>query len=116
MMWKRRRRRKRSAPRSFVCPHCGAEVRAGASSCPECGSDESTGWAVDADLAGADIPEGYGNGYGGDDDFDYDDFIAQEFGSRRSDRSRTTFFGLPITLILALLIAVLLAAFLVWGV
>ncbi len=31
----------------FICPFCGALVPLGASSCPECGSDESTGWSDD---------------------------------------------------------------------
>ena len=29
----------------FICPHCGAEVPAGAAACPQCGSDEETGWS-----------------------------------------------------------------------
>ena len=27
------------------CSHCGAAIPAGAPACPECGSDDSTGWA-----------------------------------------------------------------------
>ena len=27
------------------CPHCGASLPRGASACPDCGSDEQTGWA-----------------------------------------------------------------------
>jgi hypothetical protein len=64
----------------FVCPHCGAEVRAGARACPECGSDEATGWAEDADKWAAGIPAGYG----GEDDFDYEEFVRREFGGRRA--------------------------------
>lgn len=29
----------------FICPHCEAEVPLGAAACPECGSDEKTGWS-----------------------------------------------------------------------
>lgn len=29
----------------FSCPICGARVRIGARACPECGSDEQTGWS-----------------------------------------------------------------------
>jgi len=29
----------------FSCPHCEAKVPANARACPECGSDEQTGWA-----------------------------------------------------------------------
>lgn len=31
----------------FVCPFCGALVLVGAPACPECGSDEFTGWSDD---------------------------------------------------------------------
>lgn len=34
----------------FICPHCGARVNSDAIVCPECGSDETTGWAEDADY------------------------------------------------------------------
>lgn len=33
----------------FVCPNCYADVPWNAASCPECGSDEETGWAEDAE-------------------------------------------------------------------
>jgi hypothetical protein len=32
----------------FICPHCGAEVPADALACPECGSDDETGWSENA--------------------------------------------------------------------
>jgi hypothetical protein len=77
--------RRRSSKRDdfFVCPHCGADVPARARACPECGSDESTGWAEDADKWGADIP----TGYAADEEFDYDDFIRREFGTREHSLS-----------------------------
>jgi hypothetical protein len=28
-----------------ICEHCGAEIPRRAAACPECGSDETTGWA-----------------------------------------------------------------------
>jgi hypothetical protein len=31
--------------KTFACPFCGAEVPAGAAACPECGSDDQTGWS-----------------------------------------------------------------------
>jgi hypothetical protein len=31
----------------FICPVCGTEVPVKALACPECGSDESTGWSED---------------------------------------------------------------------
>ncbi len=54
-----------------TCPHCGAELPEGAKSCPECGSDEQTGWSEQATASGLDLP---------DQKFDYDDFVKREFG------------------------------------
>jgi hypothetical protein len=34
----------------FTCPHCGAQVPSNATACPECGSDEETGWSENADY------------------------------------------------------------------
>lgn len=36
------------------CPHCGAELKAGAKVCHNCGSDEETGWSDMTYLDGAD--------------------------------------------------------------
>jgi hypothetical protein len=55
-----------------ICPNCGAEVPPQAKACPECGSDEQTGWSEQARYDGLDLP---------DDKFDYDDFVKREFGS-----------------------------------
>jgi uncharacterized OB-fold protein len=32
----------------FTCPNCGADVPIMAKACPECGSDEDTGWSEEA--------------------------------------------------------------------
>jgi len=55
----------------MVCPHCGAEVPPRAKACPECGSDDKTGWSEEAQAGGLDLP---------DDNFDYDDYLKREFG------------------------------------
>ena len=34
----------------FTCPHCDAEVPFDANVCPECGSDEHTGWSEEAEY------------------------------------------------------------------
>jgi uncharacterized membrane protein YvbJ len=62
-----------------VCPVCGADVPAGAKSCPDCGACEKTGWSDDAASDGLDLP---------DDEFDYGRFVAEEFGKgpRKSGR------------------------------
>ncbi len=57
-----------------ICPNCGAEVPRDARSCPECGSDEQTGWSQETRADGLDLPE---------ENFDYEDFVAREFGSRK---------------------------------
>jgi len=53
-----------------VCPNCGEILPSSAKACPECGSDENTGWS---ETAGADrlgLPDG---------NFDYDEFVKEEF-------------------------------------
>ena len=55
-----------------ACPVCGVDVPRGALACPECGADHNSGWREDADAYDAvDLP---------DQDFDYDEFIREEFG------------------------------------
>jgi len=60
-----------------TCPNCGADVPRKARSCPECGADEKTGWAEDA----------YASGLGIDDEkeFNYDNFVKEEFGGDTRD-------------------------------
>jgi hypothetical protein len=53
------------------CPNCGAEVLRNAKVCPECGSDEKTGWSETAYAGGLGLP---------DEDFDYDGFVKEELG------------------------------------
>lgn len=62
-----------SAPES--CPNCGAEVPRHALACPGCGADESTGWNERAKSQSLDLP---------DDEFDYDEFVKEEFGAKQS--------------------------------
>jgi uncharacterized membrane protein YvbJ len=58
-------------PPPEICPQCGAEVPPNALACPECGSDYETGWSEDADAQRLGLP---------DDNFDYDEFVKEEFG------------------------------------
>ncbi len=55
------------------CPHCGAEVPDGARACPECGSDEQTGWSERAHADRLGIP---------DESFDYEEFVQRELEGR----------------------------------
>lgn len=59
------------------CPHCGAEVPPRARACPECGACPETGWSERAQADRLDLP---------DDEFDYEDFVAREFGGRKPTR------------------------------
>jgi hypothetical protein len=56
-----------------ICPNCGATVPRNAKACPECGSDEQTGWSDATETDGLDLP---------DENFDYDNFVKKEFGSK----------------------------------
>ncbi len=94
----------------FVCPTCGGEVRVGSAGCPHCGSDERTGWGDAADENALDLP----GGYGGDESFDYERFVQQEFGGPKRTTTgfprgfREVLLGVAATLIaVALLYAVL---------
>ncbi len=58
-----------------VCPNCGAEVPRNAKACPGCGSDEKTGWSETAYASGLGLP---------DEEFDYDEFVKEEFGTARA--------------------------------
>lgn len=53
------------------CHNCGAELPLDANVCPECGSDEETGWSEEARSDNLNLP---------DEHFDYDDFVEREFG------------------------------------
>ena len=70
-MTQKRRNRARTPD---VCPVCNEEVPAGALACAECGADHNSGWRENADTYDSvDLPA---------DDFNYDDFVKREFGSR----------------------------------
>ena len=58
-----------------TCPNCGADVPRNATACPECGSDERTGWSEKAHAENLGLP---------DDEFDYDEFVKEEFGPGRA--------------------------------
>jgi hypothetical protein len=55
-------RKQRNPRETFPCPHCGYEVPDGALACPDCGSDDETGWSETAYVGGLDLPEpGWGD-------------------------------------------------------
>ena len=57
------------------CDHCGADIPSNAAACPECGADEHSGWGHH-EHQGLDLP---------DEGFDYDKFIAREFGKGKKE-------------------------------
>jgi len=82
----------------FSCPVCGKNVPAKAKACPHCGACDKTGWNEEAREAdGLDLP---------DDDFDYEKFTAEEFGSPRKPKRKE--------LLWQIVAGVLLAAMIFW--
>ena len=58
-----------------ICPNCGADVPPKARACPECGADEKIGWSERAAAQRLGVP---------DDEFDYDEFVKEEFGEKKA--------------------------------
>jgi hypothetical protein len=80
-----------------VCPVCGDDVPRGALACPECGADHNSGWCEDAGNYDAlDL---------GDEEFDYDRFVQDEFGSPIKPAGIKTIWWLTALLVLIALTA-----------
>lgn len=79
-----------------VCPVCGDDVPRGALACPECGADHNSGWREDAEVYDAvDL---------GDDQFDYDEFVQNEFGGgTKPSHVKTIWWLTAIALLVAFL-------------
>jgi hypothetical protein len=89
--------KKRFRPRTpETCPVCGEDVPRDTLACPQCGADQNSGWREDADTYdGVDLPEH---------DFNYDDFVKQEFGSQAKPTGlKTIWWIVGIALIVAIL-------------
>jgi zinc ribbon protein len=87
--------KKRLRPRTpELCPVCGEDVPRGALACPQCGADHNSGWREDADTYdGVNFPEH---------DFNYDDFVKQEFGPQAKPMGlKTIWWIVGIALIVA---------------
>jgi len=82
-----------------ICPNCGAEVPSRARACPECGADEQTGWSDKAQAERLGVP---------DDDFDYEEFVKEEFRTGNKVRPRGIRWIWWVTAV------ILLAMFLAW--
>jgi len=87
-------------PPPEVCPQCGAEIPDRAAACPECGSDEQTGWSEQARYDALELP---------DQEFDYDEFVAREFRPDRvCSRRRTWVWWVAVGLMVAALLGFVL--------
>jgi len=86
-----------SRPRTpEVCPVCGEDVPPSALACPECGADHNSGWKADADLDGLDLP---------DNDFNYDQFLAEEFGTGRKTSGIKPVWWITAVILLAAMVS-----------
>ena len=67
-------------------------IPSSALACPECGADHNSGWRKDAESHEAlDLP---------DEDFDYDEFVRQEFGSSFKPAGTKTIWWITAILII----------------
>ncbi|MCH2062901.1 MAG: hypothetical protein MK194_04155 [Roseibacillus sp.] len=97
----------------YICPTCGAEVKVGVA-CPGCGGGtrkrkrkkkartppRRRSWEQDEAHDGLDLP---------DEEFDYEDFVAREFGHRTSKAIRIRWYWVvtAVALVGALLVLLL---------
>jgi hypothetical protein len=79
----------------LVCPNCGAEMPMNAKACSECGSDEKTGWSEKAYADNLGLP---------DEEFDYEEYVKEEFGAGRAKPRGIGWFWWATALILILLL------------
>ena len=85
---------KKNRPKApAVCPVCGEDVPRGSLACPACGADHNSGWREDAEsYDGLDLPG---------DNFDYDEFVQREFGSRIKPAGIKTIWWITAIIVLA---------------
>ena len=85
-----------------VCPVCGEIVPRGSLSCPDCGADHRSGWREDTDAYDATgLP---------DDDFNYENFVREEFGSSAKPVAVKTIWWVTAIVLLAAFAAIYLCA------
>jgi hypothetical protein len=85
------------------CPACGEWVPRTASACDCCGACERSGWKAETDVYdGLDLP---------DEDFDYDEFVAREFGEGRTKRSMKNVWWWVAVVLLVLFVLMFLHSF-----
>lgn len=87
------------------CPVCGEWVPRGAAACNDCGACAKSGWSGDTHADGLDLPD--------EEEFNYDDFIAREFGGKSSKQSATNnlWWWVALALLLILVLGAVIPAF-----
>jgi hypothetical protein len=74
---------------------CGEDVPPAALACPGCGADHNSGWQENAEVYDAvDLPE---------DDFNYQEFVKQEFGASHKPAIKRIWWITALILIAALI-------------
>lgn len=79
-----------------VCPVCHEDVPPKSLACPSCGADFNSGWKEDASMIG-DLGDP-------EDDFDYDEFLQNEFGSEKKPKGIKWLWWLTAILLSAILL------------
>ncbi len=75
------------------CPHCGADIRANARFCRNCGSSDADGWR-----------EGWQDDGSDDDDFDYDAFVEENFSDRLTNPTTAPLWRLVAVVLLIIFV------------
>ncbi len=78
------------------CPYCGETIPRNATACPQCGSDEQTGWSEGTYLDGIDLG----------DDVDYEELRRNEFFSGSHRRLPIIYIITGVVLLSLVIIAV----------
>ena len=81
-----------------ACPVCGEEVPRGSLACPECGADYDSGWREDVGA--------YDAAHLPDEDFNYDEFIREEFGSVLKPAGIKTFWWISAIVLVVLFLVI----------
>jgi hypothetical protein len=100
-------------PDTYVCPGCDKEVAVGSRACPHCHPPRKKrkpaktaakpSWHQESTAEGLDLPLT-------DEDFDYDDFVAREFGGKPHQRIGIQWYWWATALVLLVLIILAIAS------
>jgi RNA polymerase subunit RPABC4/transcription elongation factor Spt4 len=79
----------------FICPNCGAEIPVKSKSCPQCGSDDQTGWSEFTYMDTISTP----------DENEYLDILNNEFSENKSsNKSWVVTTGILLLLLVIILV------------